>query len=100
VFWGLLIWRGVGIWRVSVTEWMEAAACATPFPDKDLLSDDEYAAAAWAAVSDTRFIREPTPEEDDEWGAVCAKCPVFEECLTWADKFNVTGVYVAGEWRE
>ena len=48
---------------------------------------------------DTRFIRKPTPAEDDEWGALCAQCPVFSECLRWADREDVAGVYVAGEWR-
>jgi hypothetical protein len=49
---------------------------------------------------DTRFIRRPTPEEEEEWGLTCAQCPVFNECLKWADRLDVTGVYVCGEWRE
>lgn len=62
-------------------DWMDLASCHVDHPD------------------DTRFIRKPTPDEDDQWGAMCAKCPVFSECWEWAKTNDVSGVYVAGTWR-
>ena len=63
-------------------DWMQLAGCVVDDP------------------ADTRFIRRPSPVEDDEWGLVCSRCPVFAECLAWADRVEVSGVYVCGEWRE
>lgn len=63
-------------------DWMEVANC--------LVDDPE----------DTRFIRPPIGNEEEQWARTCAQCPVFSECLAWADRLDVSGVYVAGEWRE
>lgn len=64
-------------------DWMQAAACLAEVPE------------------DTRFIRPPVDEiEEEEWGRICAKCPVFRECLLYADREKVTGVFVVGEYRE
>lgn len=63
-------------------DWMEYAGCVADDPE------------------DTRFIRRPTTDEEEEWGGICARCPVFSECLDWGDRMDVSSVYVAGEWRE
>lgn len=62
-------------------DWSEAANCLVDTPD------------------DTRFIRQPAPAEEEQWARICAQCPVFDECLAWADRLDVRSVYVAGEWR-
>jgi hypothetical protein len=59
-----------------------------------------YAACIVDDPEDTRFIRPPTGVEEEQWGRICARCPVFAECLAWADRLEVSGVYVAGEWRD
>jgi hypothetical protein len=63
-------------------DWMDAANCLV----------DE--------VEDTSFIREPDEITERRWARTCSKCQVFTQCLQWADRTKVSGVYVAGEWRE
>jgi len=63
-------------------DWMGAANCVV---------DDPF---------DTRFIRRPSPIEEDEWGFICSQCSVFSECLQWADEVGAIDVWIAGEYRE
>jgi len=49
---------------------------------------------------DTRFIRRPSPIEEDEWGFICSQCVVFANCKTWADTVDAIDVWIAGEYRE
>jgi hypothetical protein len=66
-------------------DWMEAGNCIVDDPE------------------DTRFIRKPNPDEEKQWAHACRTCPVFFDCLEWADSLDednrLTDVFVAGEWR-
>lgn len=62
-------------------DWMDAANC--------LVED----------VSDTSFLYEPDEVSDRRWARICSKCQVFNQCATWADRFDIRGTYIAGEWR-
>jgi hypothetical protein len=89
----------------SDVNWQELAACAVELPDLDLFPDDpegdeEYKDAYEAALADTSFVRKPNDLEERRWAKTCASCPVFSECLAFADATDAKDVYVAGEWRE
>ena len=49
---------------------------------------------------DLSFIRKPDEVTQKRWERICAKCPVIEECFNWANKNDITGTFIAGEWRE
>ncbi|WP_430917515.1 hypothetical protein [Mycobacterium colombiense] len=51
-------------------------------------------------VDDNRFLRKPLPAESLIWEGICKQCPVSLQCMEWADKHEVRGVFAAGEWRE
>lgn len=70
------------LYNVYERDWMDLAQCAVAYPE----------------IKD--FIDKPTPEHDEKWGAICASCPVFNKCKEWADREEITGTYIAGEWRE
>ena len=84
----------------NVEEWMTDAACTVELPNKDLLDDDEYAEAYAIALSDVSFISKPDEVTERRWAKTCSRCPVFSECVAWADRTKASGIYVAGEWRE
>jgi hypothetical protein len=75
-------WDDLVVPNLIERDWQEAANC---------LVDDP---------KDTRFIRRPTPAEEEEWGFICAHCPVFQDCFSWSERNEASGVFVAGEWRE
>ena len=63
-------------------DWMDSAQCHCTPDDKS-------------------FIEKPSsPEVEERWANICAICPVFQQCKEWADDEKVSGVYVAGEWRD
>lgn len=63
-------------------DWMELAQCPVSDPE------------------DKSFIDKPSPELEEKWATACASCPVFGECQDWADREQITGTYIAGEWRD
>jgi len=63
-------------------DWMELAQCPVSDPE------------------DKSFIDKPSPELEEKWAMACASCPVFNECHNWADREDITGTYIAGEWRD
>ena len=71
---------------------MESAAC--------LIEISEDHKLLGILPNDTRFIRRPTEDEDEEWGRTCKQCPVAMQCIEWADRTEASGIYIAGEWRE
>lgn len=80
--------------------WQDLAACQIQLPVLDLLTDDEYEAAYNAAVTDISFISKPDEVTERRWAKTCSRCPVPGECYAWAERNDVSGVFVAGEWRE
>lgn len=63
-------------------DWMDAANCIVERHD------------------DNNFIRKPSSDEAPMWEQICKQCPVSTQCMEWADREQLTGVYAAGEWRE
>lgn len=69
------------LYNTHERDWMELANCLVDTPeDKD-------------------FIQKPTAEQEKRWANSCAHCPVFGECFDWANREEITGTYIAGEWR-
>lgn len=64
------------------SDWMDAANCLAE------------------SVEDTEFIERPTMGQVRKWDLICKQCPVSMQCMEWADKNEVHGVFIAGEWRE
>lgn len=60
----------------------------------------DYAACHVYTADDKSFIIKPNDRQAKEWAAICAKCPVFEECESWSKRLKVSGVFTAGEWRD
>lgn len=60
----------------------------------------DYAACHIYDVVDKSFITKPDEKQAREWAAICAKCPVFDECKSWSERLKVSGVFSAGVWRE
>ena len=70
------------LYNVYERDWEELANCVVDDPQ------------------DKSFIDKPTPRTEGRMAILCATCPVFSQCKAWADREGVTGVYIAGEWRE
>ena len=60
----------------------------------------EYANCLVEDAEDLSFVKKPSEFEARRQAKICAACPVFWECLDWADRLDVREVFVAGEWRE
>lgn len=63
-------------------DWMEGANCQADTQE------------------DTSFIRKPDEVTAKRWARTCSRCDVIGQCYRWANSNEVTGVFVAGEWRE
>lgn len=80
-------------------DWMDHANCAIQKrPPEDYDKDGKLTPEQIRV--DTVFIRKPDGDEEEQWHRICMQCPVFHDCLAWADRLEVNGVYAAGEWRE
>lgn len=70
------------LYNVHERDWMELANCPVTEPE------------------DKSFIEKPSPELAEKWAQACASCPVITECYDWANREDITGTFIAGEWRE
>lgn len=50
-------------------------------------------------LGDERFTgNKPDEQALAELERICKSCEVFTECLEWAEEYQVTEVFAAGEW--
>jgi hypothetical protein len=60
----------------------------------------DLALCAVKSNDDLSFISKPDEVTEKRWAKICSRCEVIEQCYKWANRNDITGSFIAGEWRE